>query len=224
MSSPFSLLLRRRRSKRVSAQADSTDGLMDILSNVVGVMALVGSLTGVFAATSSLNILAPMQTKSDRNFWTIQASQDGIWNLQPAIDRMTILDRERVSEVLLCDQLLQPERVTCEKNLDNWAREEQLGSISMSLSHVSGSLQRTGPPVVTSADLSKSDGWLDQTMKRLARENKAIFVVLENDGFEMYRAIKSKAIQYKVPIGWEPWYKGDPIYFWGNSGRSMMVQ
>jgi hypothetical protein len=224
MTSPLSLLLRRRRSKRVSSQSDSTDGLMDILSNVVGVMALVGSLTGVFAATSSLNILAPMQTKSDRNFWTIQASQDGIWNLQPAIDLMTVLDRERVSEVILCDQLLQPERVTCEKNLDNWAREEQLGSISMSLSHASGSIQRTGPPVVTAADLSKSDGWLDQTMKRLAREKKAIFVVLENDGFELYRAIKSKAIQYKVPIGWEPWYEGDPIYFWGNSGRSMMVQ
>ena len=30
MSSPLSLLMRRRRSKRVSAQADSTDGLMDI--------------------------------------------------------------------------------------------------------------------------------------------------------------------------------------------------
>lgn len=224
MSSPLSLLLRRRRSKRVSALADSTDGLMDILSNVVGVMALMGSLTGVFAATSSLNILAPMQTKSDRNFWTIQASQDGIWDLQSAIDRMTILDRERVNEVLLCDQLLQPERDTCEKNLDNWAREEQLGSISMSLSHASGSLQRTGPPVVSAAELSKSDDWLDQTMKRLAGEKKAIFVVLENDGFELYRAIKSKAIQYKVPIGWEPWYKGDPIFFWGNTGRSMMVQ
>ena len=149
MTFPLSLLLRRRRSKRLSVQSDSTDGLMDVLSNVVGVMALVGSLTGVFAATSSLNILAPMQTKPDRNFWMIQASQDGIWNLQPAIDRMTILDRERVSEVVLCDQLLQPERVTCEKNLDNWAREEQLGSISMLLSHASGSLLRTGPPVVT---------------------------------------------------------------------------
>lgn len=224
MSSPLSLLMRRRRSKRVSAQADSTDGLMDILSNVVGVMALVGSLTGVFAATSSLNILAPMQTKSDRNFWTIQASQDGVWDLQPAIDRMTVLDRERVSEVVRCDQLLPPERVTCEKDLDLWAREEQLGSISMSLSHASGSLERTGPPSVTAADLAKPEGWLDQTMKRLASEKKAVFVVLENDGFELYRAIKSKAIQYKVPIGWEPWYKGDPIYFWGNSGRSMMVQ
>ena len=61
-------------------------------------------------------------------------------------------------------------------------------------------------------------------MKELANKKTAVFVVLESDGFEIYRAIKSKAIEYKVPIGWEPWYKGDPIYFWGNSGRLMTVQ
>ena len=53
-------LLRRRKRSRVGGMADSSDGLLDVLSNVVGVMALVGSLTGVFAATSSLNIQAPM--------------------------------------------------------------------------------------------------------------------------------------------------------------------
>ena len=59
-----SLVLRRRKRHRQGAMADSSDGLMDVLSNVVGVMALVGSLTGVFAASSSLNIQAPMQKLS----------------------------------------------------------------------------------------------------------------------------------------------------------------
>jgi len=27
-----------------------------------------------------------------------------------------------------------------------------------------------------------------------------------------------------VRLGWEPWYKGEPIYFWGNAGRSLTVQ
>ena len=85
------LLLRRRRRRAVEQMADSSDGLMDVLSNVVGVMALVGSLTGVFAATSSLNIQAPMQKKADRNFWMLQASKDGIWDLQPAVNRMANL-------------------------------------------------------------------------------------------------------------------------------------
>jgi len=40
----------------------------------------------------------------------------------------------------------------------------------------------------------------------------------------VYRAIKSKALEHKVPIGWEPWYKGDPVYFWGNAGRNLTVQ
>ena len=204
--------------------ADSSDGLMDVLSNVVGVMALVGSLTGVFAATSSLNIQAPMQKNVDRNFWMLQAAQEGIWDLQPAVDRMTEQDRERAREVNRCENLLNPERDSCMQELDDWTREEQIGSIGMELSHEKGILKRNGPPTALADELRLSDGWLDSTMKRLAKEKKAVFVVLENDGFEVYRAIKSKAIEYKVPIGWEPWYKDDPIYFWGNSGRAMTVQ
>ena len=219
-----SLVLRRRKRHRQGAMADSSDGLMDVLSNVVGVMALVGSLTGVFAASSSLNIQAPMQRTSQRNFQMLQASKEGLWNLQPAVERMTTLDRERAKEVNRCAQLLAPERVGCERALDGWSRDEQLGPIGMKLSHEKGSLKRNGPPTVLAEDLRKADGWLDQTMQQLAKERKAVFVVLERDGFEVYRAIKSKAIEYKVPIGWEPWYKDDPIYFWGNSGRSMTVQ
>lgn len=224
MTSPFLLLLQRRRRRRSTGMPDSSDGLMDVLSNVVGVMALVGSLTGVFAATSSLNIQAPMQTKADRNFWTLQVSSEGVWDLQPAIQRMTQLDRERVSEVQLCDQLLTAEKLICEQRLDGWAREEQLGSITMNLSHDQGSLNRDGPPTVSAELLQEPGGWLDQLILKLANERKAVFVVLESDGFELYRVIKSKAIANKIPIGWEPWYKGDPINFWGNSGRSMMVQ
>lgn len=224
MKSPSLLLLRRRRRRAGGQMADSSDGLMDVLSNVVGVMALVGSLTGVFAATSSLNIQAPMQREADRNFWMLQASKEGVWDLQSAVNRMTELDRERVAEVNRCQQLLTPERDVCEQELDGWLREEQLGSVRMELSHEKGTLMRNGPPTALADELRKPGGWLDLTMKRLAKENKAVFVVLENDGFEIYRAIKSKAIEYKVPLGWEPWYEDDPIYFWGNSGRSMTFQ
>jgi hypothetical protein len=27
-----------------------------------------------------------------------------------------------------------------------------------------------------------------------------------------------------VRLGWEPWMKGEPIYFWGQGGRSLTVQ
>lgn len=224
MTSPMMHLLRRRKRNRAGSMADNSDGLMDVLSNVVGVMALVGSLTGVFAATSSLNIQAPMQKKAERNFSILQVSQEGVWDLQPAVDRMTALDRERAAEVNRCQQLLAPERASCEQELDGWSRTEQLGPIGIELSHSQGSLKRNGPPTALAEELGKSGGWLDTTMAQLAKQNKAVFVVLENDGFESYRAIKSKANEYKVPLGWEPWYKDDPIYFWGNSGRSMTVQ
>ena len=219
-------LLLRRRNRRGGGDGlgDSSDGLMDILSNVVGVMALIGSLTGIFATSSALNIQAPMQQKSSRNFVLLQAAKEGVWDLQPAVEQMVKLDRQRASEVNRCDQLLPPEKEACDRELDGWRREAQVGPIGMSVSHANGLIRRNGPPTVLATDLKKKDGWLDQTMQRLAKEKKAVFVVLENDGFEAYRAIKNKALEYKVPIGWEPWYKDDPIYFWGNSGRNLTVQ
>ena len=219
-------LLLKRRSRRGGGDGlgDSSDGLMDILSNVVGVMALIGSLTGIFATSSALNIQAPMQQKSSRNFVLLQAAKEGVWDLQPAVEQMVKLDRQRASEVNRCEQLLPPEKEACDRELDGWRREAQVGPIGMSVSHANGLIRRNGPPTALATDLKKKEGWLDQTMQRLAKEKKAVFVVLENDGFEAYRAIKNKALQYKVPIGWEPWYKDDPIYFWGNAGRNLTVQ
>lgn len=221
---PRNLLLRRRSTAKKSSLGDNSDGLMDILSNVVGVMALIGSMTGIFATTSSLNIQAPMQQKSSRNFVLLHASKAGVWDLQPAVERMVTLDRQRVAAVNRCEQLLSPEKEECDQQLDGWSRQEQLGPLGMSVSHAHGLIKRNGPPTATAADLKKKDGWLDQTMRRLAKENKAVFVVLENDGFEVYRSIKNRALKNNVPIGWEPWYTDDPIYFWGNSGRNLTIQ
>ena len=132
---------------------------------------------------------------------------------------MTEQDRQRVEEVNRCLIFLNLNEYLAE--LDDWSRQEQIGPIVMELSHEKGTQRNSS---AFADELRVSEGWLDTTMKRLAKEKRAVFVVLENDGFEIYRAIKSKAIEYKVPIGWEPWYKDDPIYFWGNSGRIMTVQ
>ena len=62
------LLLARRISKNSSLQDSSSDGLLDLLSNVLGVLVLVSSLTGVLAVTSALNIQAPMRTETKKEF------------------------------------------------------------------------------------------------------------------------------------------------------------
>ena len=224
MKSRNLLLLRRRNRRGGSDVQGSSDGLLDILSNVVGVMALVGSLTGVIAATSALNIQAPMSQGSSRRFHLVQVSANGLWDLQPAVDRMTALDRERGNEVRLCQQLLPAEQALCNSRLDGWSRNEQIGSVAMEISHVNGLIRPAGAPSITAAQIKNEPEALDAFMQTLADNNEALFVVLEKTGFEQYRKLKAKAIEYKVPLGWEPWYSGDPIYFWGNSGRSLMVQ
>ena len=219
------LLLMRRRNRRGGAEVQgSSDGLLDILSNVVGVMALVGSLTGVIAATSALNIQAPMSQGSSRTFHLVQVSANGLWDLQPAVKRMTELDRERGEEVRRCQQLLPAEQKLCNQALDGWKRNENIGSVAMEISHANGLIRAAGEPSISAAQMTNDPEALDAFMKTLSDNNEALFVVLEKTGFAQYRKLKAKAIEYKVPLGWEPWYSGDPIYFWGNAGRSLMVQ
>ena len=219
------LLLLRRRNRRGGAEVQgSSDGLLDILSNVVGVMALVGSLTGVIAATSALNIQAPMSQGSSKRFHLVQVSANGLWDLQPAVNRMTELDRERGEEVRRCQQLLPAEAKLCNQALDGWERSEQIGPVAMDISHANGLIRTDGEPSITAAQMTNEPEALDAFMKTLADNNEALFVVLEKTGFAQYRKLKAKAIEHKVPLGWEPWYSGDPIYFWGNAGRSLMVQ
>ena len=217
------ILLRKKGKKSNSEMADNSDGLLDLLCNVVGVLLLVSSLAGVFAATSAINIQAPMRTETKKQFWTLQASEEGIWDLQPAIDRMALLDRERVKEVRMCENLVSPELEVCNGNLDNWERNEQVNGIQMELNHEKGQLKRAGEPTIKSED-DNIGKWLDDLMEELKSEDKAIFIVLESSGYKMYREIKKAARRHKVDLGWEPWYTGDPIIFWGNSGRSMTIQ
>ena len=224
MKSRNLLLLRRRNRRGGPDTQTSSDGLLDILSNVVGVMALVGSLTGVIAATSALNIQAPMSQGSSKTFHLVQVSANGLWDLQPAVNRMTELDRERGDEVRRCQQLRPAEQQLCNAQLDGWARNEKIGQVSMEISHSNGLIRAAGAPSMTAAQIKNDPEVLDSFMKTLSDNNEALFVVLEKTGFEQYRKIKAKAIEHKVPLGWEPWYSGDPIYFWGNAGRSLMVQ
>ena len=218
------LLLKSRRKRTAWTPEGSNDGLLDILSNVVGVMALVGSLTGVIAANSALNIQAPMSKKSTRSFHLVQVSANGLWDLQPAVKRMTELDRERGEEVRRCQQLLPAEQKLCNAQLDGWARDENIGQVSMEISHTNGLIRAAGQPTISAAEIKNNPERLDAFMKGLAENKEALFIVLEKTGFDQYRKIKAKAIQHEVPLGWEPWYAGDPIYFWGNSGRALMVQ
>jgi len=227
MSSPLLLLLKRRgRPQPQTRQSDDT-GLLDTLTNVVGVLALITSLMSIFAAAGSLNIQAPMARRSQQGFHLLQASAAGIWDLQPAANQMLQAHRERVAAVKRCTSLQNApaQQQQCNAALDGWSRQQLVGPIRVSVSHTQGSLQRVGPPTVPAAQLKTgSNAWLDTTMAALARDKQAVFVVLESDGFATYRAIKAKAQQHGVRLGWEPWNTGTAVNFWSNAGRSLTVQ
>lgn len=226
MSSPLLLLLRRRGRLRDQAPKSDDTGLLDTLTNLVGVMALITALMSIFAATGSLTIQVPMVRRSQQGFHLLQASAAGIWDLQPAANQMLEVDRERVAAVKRCTSLQKAAaQQQCNAALDGWSRQQLVGSIRVNVSHGQGSLQRVGPPTVPAAQLKGGgSAWLDATMAALARDKQPVFVVLESDGFAIYRAIKAKAQQHGVQLGWEPWNAGTAVNFWSNAGRSLTVQ
>jgi len=224
MSTPLLLLLQRRQQRRQQGQGSDDTGLMDTLTNVVGVLALITSLTAIFATSATLNIQAPMAQRSKQAFYLLQANGDGVWDLQPAVAAMAAADRERVAAVRRCQTLPAGQREACDRGLDGWARSAQVGPVRYAVDHRQGLVERNGPPTVAKAELNQPKGWLDTTMAQLAQRRQVVFVVLESDGFATYRAIKAKAQQHGVRLGWEPWMKGEPIYFWGQGGRSLTVQ
>jgi len=219
------LLLRRRSRQQAQARRSDDTGLLDTLTNVVGVLALITSLISIFAAAGSLNIQTPMARRSQQGFRLLQASAAGIWDLQPAVDQMLLADRERVAAVKRCGGLQAAAQQQCNAALDGWSQQQLVGPVRVNVSHNQGSLERVGPPTVTAAQLQGgSNGWLDATMAALARDKQAVFVVLESDGFATYRAIKAKAQEHGVRLGWEPWNAGTAVNFWSNAGRSLTVQ
>lgn len=83
--------------------------------------------------------------------------------------------------------------------------------------------QRSGKPTYAIEDLEKDDGSLRRRLNQAAAENKAIFVLLEKEGFAAYQKIRSVAAANNLQVGWEPWGTGEPV-FWVTEGRSMNVQ
>ena len=224
MSDRLLLLLLQRRRNRSDDSSDLDTGLMDTLTNVVGVLALIAALTSIFAASGSLNIQTPMAQRSRQPMHLLQANNSGVWDLQPAVDRMVAADRERVTALHRCQALPSPQQPGCNAAIDGWSRSAQVGSIAVTVNHRQGLLRRNGPPTSSAAELQRPGSWLDRTMANLGQTGQAVFVVLESDGFASYRAIKAKAQQYGVRLGWEPWPSGQPIHFWGNGGRHLTVQ
>ena len=83
--------------------------------------------------------------------------------------------------------------------------------------------QRSGKPTYAIEDLEKDDNSLRRRLNQAAAENKAIYVILEKEGFTAYQKIRSIAAANNLQVGWEPWGAGEPV-FWVSEGRSMNVQ
>jgi hypothetical protein len=198
------------------------DGILDVLANLVGVLTLVGALSAIVAANAALRIKTPMARSTTKSFELLVVGRDGIWNLQPANDALNAANKARVAELKGCLGYDIYTALDCINNVSSNVRSARVGQARFVLGDNEVSLQRIGEPDIrTEGD--NSDSQIKSLVATISKKKRAIFVLLEKEGFAGYRKLRAAAGTANVELGWEPWKTGAKVFFGGN-GRSMTVQ
>ncbi len=213
---------RRRNSQAPGGPPGDHDGILDVLANLVGVLTLVGALSAVVAANAAIQIKTPMSRSTNKSFLLVVAGKEGVWNLQPAKDALFDAQQSRIRNMRGCLSYGLFAMSACFYRESERHYTDKVGAARYRLDDVEVSLQRSGEP-----DLAIDNEGIEQKFYNMLSEakksKKAIFVLLEKEGFLSYRALRQAATQVDVELGWEPWETNERVYF-GSSGRSMNVQ
>jgi hypothetical protein len=212
----------RRNAKSLGEAPGDHDGILDVLANLVGVLTLVGALSAVVAANTAIRIKTPMTRDTDKEFVLLMVGSQGIWNLEPAKEAMAAANRQRIAEMRSCLNYGLFGIIPCIESVSSRIRSAQVGQAKYQISNSQTFLQRTSTPDVA-IEGSDADQKLTNLVSQIQKQDKAIFVLLEKEGFAAYRALRSSAGKANVDLGWEPWSTAGAIYF-GSSGREMTVQ
>ena len=216
--------MRRKRSSRATignAPGDH-DGILDVLANLVGVLTLVGALSAVVAANAAVKIKTPMSRSTNQDFVLVVAGEKGIWNLQPAKEALLGAQEQRIAQMRSCFGYGLYAMSACFDRARYQMYTAKVGGARYLLNDSETSLQRVGAPDVP-LNTEESNSNMKQLVESTQKNNKAFFVLLEKEGFESFRALRSAASAAGVDLGWEPWTTNGSVHF-GGGGRSMTVQ
>jgi hypothetical protein len=223
---------RRRRGSRQLSEPDSiSDGIVDILANLVGVLVLVGLLTAVNASNTGVRQKTPLAQKTKKEFLLLEVHENEIFDADLAQENAARLKHKQAAELKRCTTGINRETVNplqvqstlnCIEAVEEAPFYDFAGSYEISL--VKGSLfaRRSGRATMTARDLETPGNWLESRLAKLNPKQDALFILLDNRSFSTYRKIRAIAQNRGFEIGWEPW-SGDRIYF-SSDGRTMSVQ
>lgn len=212
-----------RRLSEIGILPEDHDGILDVLANLVGVLVLVGSLTAVLAANSAMKIKTPMARNTSKEFVLLQVGKAGVWDLQRAKERMMALDQQRIAGWKQCLNLPLYDMIYCANAMTEWSAVERVGQVEVEVSGDGARITRLQIPTEQSEKMNKEGSWLRAALSNASVSGKAIFIILEKEGFSSFRTIRTIASEYNLQIGWEPWKTGEPVFF-GSGGRTMKVQ
>lgn len=219
--------MRRRRSRRRaglllrSRGDDDQAGILDVLANLVGVLTLVGALSAIIAGQSPVRLRTPMTRRGDQSFLLLQVGKAGIWNLEPARAQLGAAQQARYDSAITC--LTDPGRsiASCRQRAESYRKRTEIGSATLTTTALNLILQRHQSPDLARPAINKPNG-LPALIQKAREQGKAVFVLLEPGGVNLYRVIRTQATEAGVAVGWEPWDTGKAVIF--GKGRAMSIQ
>lgn len=212
---------RRRIRSSIGNVRNDNDGILDILANLIGILTLVGALSAIVAANTAVKIKTPMSRSTEQDFVLLVAGDKGIWNLQPAKEALYEAQKQRLVEMRACLDYGLYGMASCIDRAQYKTYSNQVGAGRFLVNDSETSVQRNGPPDIHK--VKNDDLELHKFLETVKSSGKAIFILLEKEGFESYRELRSAAAEVQVNLGWEPWDTNEKVYFGGN-GRTMTVQ
>ena len=213
---------KRRNCASLGSPPGDHDGILDVLANLVGVLTLVGALSAIVAANSAIRIRTPMSRSTTKDFVLLMVGQEGIWNLQPANDALDVANRSRIAQLKSCFGYGLYGALNCLERLSSRVYSQKVGQAKYVLSDDERSLERIGTPDIK-INSPNADEQIRNLIDQARLKKKAVFILLEKEGFAGYRSLRAAAGNADVDIGWEPWKTASKVYFGGN-GRSLTVQ
>ena len=213
-----------RRSRFRSTRApEESDGILDILANLVGVLTLVGALSSIVAANAAIKIKTPMSRETSQEFHLIVAGSSGLYDMQPAREAAMIQYKALRSRKQSCFRYSLYGVITCLNREKNFFHTDSRGEASYTVRGDGTILidRKHLPSIDFRGD--SPDQETEAFIRKIKTSGKAIYVLLEKEGFDAYRSLKVAAQSQGVDIGWTTWGTQSTISI-GSGGRSMTIQ
>ncbi len=212
-------------SRRRKGIDQSLDSLMDILSNVVGVMVLMAVIIVLNSQNVTLSLGSPILQEPPENarrlLFECRNNRVMLVNLN-RLDEAVIEVQKKYREA----QGVLPSARDLAAYLDQNDVGDQYYRVRLELKNGANFIYepRRDGMGATALEIVKEDSPYQRMLDRLDGETSYLFFVVRPDSFDIFRTARAEATGAGLKVGWDPLRSSEPLRLRTGSNRGGQVQ